>query len=66
MVIIQVLYWIVFLIQIICFPACINANIKRQYGRVFNTRVDTDIYDKVFYTCAICIIVLFIIMRCII
>lgn len=62
MIVIRVLYWIVFLIQMICFPACINTDIRRQYGRVFHTRVDTDIYNKVFYCMAICVIILFIII----
>ena len=54
---------IVFIIEMICFPACISEDIRRAYGRVFNTRIDTKIYTNIFYFCAIFVCVLFVLMQ---
>jgi hypothetical protein len=58
-----VLSCIVFIIQLICFPACINIDIRRAYGRIFQTRIDTKIYHYVFYCCAIFICILFVMIQ---
>ena len=54
---------IVFIIEMICFPACIDRNIRRAYGRIFNTRIDTKIYHVIFYSCAILVCILFVLMQ---
>jgi hypothetical protein len=60
---INVILCIVFIIEMICFPACINVNIRRAYGRIFGTRIDTKIYTNIFYFCAIFVCVLFVLMQ---
>lgn len=63
MIVIKILFWIAFLIQMICFSATLNEDIRRRYGRVFNTSINTDIYHKVFYGCAITVLALFAVMN---
>lgn len=57
---VNIILCIVFIIEMICFPACIDRNIRRAYGRIFNTRIDTKIYNNIFYFCATFICVLFV------
>ena len=47
MIIIHILYWIATITAIICFPATINVDIRRRYGRIFGTRIDTTIYGMI-------------------
>lgn len=54
---------IAFIIQMICFPACLSTDIRRTYGRIFNTRIDTKIYHVIFYSCAILVCILFVLMQ---
>lgn len=63
MIIIKILYLIAFLIQVVCFPATLSEDVRRCYGRVFNTAINTDIYDKIFYGCATTVLTLFILMN---
>mgnify|MGYP003292254218 FL=1 len=57
--IIHILYWIAFIIAVICFPATISENVRRNYGHIFKTRIDTKIYHKIFYSMIFIIIILF-------
>lgn len=59
----NVICCIAFIVQMICFPACLSIDIRRAYGRIFNTRIDTKIYHGIFYFCAILICILFILMQ---
>ena len=63
MIVIKILYLIAFLIQMVCFPATLSEGVIRCYGRVFNTAINTDIYDKIFYGCAITVLALFTVMN---
>lgn len=60
MTILHVLYWISFIVQMIVYPAVINIDWRRRYGRIFGTRIDTDIYNKIFKTAFVCVCALFI------
>lgn len=62
MTIVYILYWVTFIIALICFPAVNFMSVKRWYGRIFNTRVDTNIYDKIFYVMIVCVLILYIII----
>ena len=62
MAIIHILYWLSFIIAIICFPATFNVDIRRRYGKIFGTRIDTTIYRKVFYSATAIVIILFFII----
>ena len=44
MVLIHILYWLSFITAMICFPAIFNVDIRRRYGKIFGTRIDTTIY----------------------
>jgi hypothetical protein len=63
MTILYVLYWVSFSIMLICFPAVNFINVRRWYGRIFNTRIDTTIYHILFYISAICVLFLCITIR---
>ncbi len=62
MIIIHILYWVAFITAMICFPATINVDIRRRYGRIFGTRINTTIYSKIFYSMIAIVIILFLIM----
>jgi hypothetical protein len=57
--IIHILYRIAFIIAMICFPATISVNVRRNYCRIFKTRIDTKIYLNIFYSMIFIIIILF-------
>jgi hypothetical protein len=63
MTILYVLYWISFTVMLICFPAVNFVNVRRWYGRIFNTRIDTKIYNKIFYVSILCLLIIYIIIR---
>ena len=63
MTILYILYGIAFIITIICFPAINNIDVRRRYGRIFNTRIDTNIYKNIFYISFACIIILYLIIQ---
>lgn len=48
MTILYVLYWASFFIAVMCFIAIHNIDVRRWYGRIFNTRIDTKIYNDIF------------------
>lgn len=60
--IVHVLYWIAFAVAMICFPATVNVDARRAYGRIFNTRINTKIYRKIFYSAIACVCILFVII----
>ena len=60
MTVLYVLYWISFAIQIITFPAAINIDWRRKYGRIFGTRIDTTIYQQISQAAFACVCALFI------
>lgn len=60
---INVILCIIFIIEMICFPACISTDIRREYGRIFHTKIDTKIYNNIFIFCATFVCVLFIIIQ---
>ena len=60
--IIHILYLIAFITALICLPATMNVDIRRRYGRIFGTRIDTTIYRKVFYSMIAIVIILFLII----
>jgi hypothetical protein len=62
MTILHILYWIAFIIMLVCFPAVNFIDVRRWYGRIFNTRIDTKIYNKIFYISIICVFILYIII----
>lgn len=62
MIIIRILYWIAFIVAMICFPAAINVDVRRAYGRIFQTRIDTMIYRKICYGALACVYALFIVI----
>ena len=62
MMIIHILYLTLFIIVVFCFPATVNDNICRAYGRIFGTRIDTKIYHKILYGATASICILFIIL----
>jgi hypothetical protein len=62
MIVIHILYWLSFITAIICLPAVRNVDIRRRYGRIFGTRIDTTIYHKIFYSAITTVIILFFIM----
>jgi len=63
MTILHILYGITFIIMLICFPAVNFIDVRRRYGRIFNTRIDTKIYNYIFYVSAICVLVLYLIIK---
>ena len=60
--ILHILYIVSFIIALICFPATLNDDMRRKYGRIFGTRIDTKIYHKILYGATACVCVLFIII----
>ena len=60
--IIRILYWIAFTIAVVCWLPMTNIDIRRFYGRIFGTRIDTKVYQYIFYPAAVCVCVLCLIM----
>lgn len=59
MTILYVLYWASFFIAVMCFIAIHNIDVRRWYGRIFNTRIDTKIYNDIFYYMVLCVFALY-------
>ena len=63
MISIHGLYWMAFIIMLFCFPATVSVEVRRFYGRIFNTPIYTNIYGNIFYFSAIIALVLYVIIR---
>lgn len=62
LIFLKVIYWGLFILELLVLPAVLSDGCRREYGRIFGTRVDTDIYKKIFNTALVCVCIVFVLI----